>query len=188
MLRKEETKMELARDENRAKKFTEMVESLRGKILGTLTERCEVLQKRLAGLMDAKRGILEAPVTKGEMLGLAKEALGTYKQKFGIERFLADNLSKSMLSGGAHPLRVETLKELILRHENWPQMVLFSMVDDRMLEDVVSALPEPANALSSSEREKALKKLDGEILNLENLLTKESAAAAAATAKAVEED
>jgi hypothetical protein len=188
MLRKEETKLELKRDEDRANKFTEMVESLRGKILGTLTERCEVLQKRLQALLTSKRELLEAPCSKQEILAEAKSALRKYRQQFGIERFIVENLKKSMLNGGAFPLRPDHLKETIFRNESWPEIMIFSMITDEMVEKVVGAIPEPEGALSLNGRTKWLKKLDEDIEKLELLLAKESAAVASTTAKAMEED
>ena len=186
MLHKEEVKAQLKQDLERGQKFIERVEEIRSKTLGALVERGEALQNRLTGLLDAKRRLLEGPCSKQEILAEAKSALKMYQQQFGFERRLRENIQKAMANGGAFPLRPDHLKAMIFPDNDFSK-IIYALIDEALLEKVVASIPD-VGALSAAERARELKKLDDQIFKLETLLAKESAAAAAATAKAIEED
>jgi hypothetical protein len=165
MLRREEVKVELKKDEDRGKSFGEKLSSLREKITGRLLDRAEGLQKRLLSLFDAKRSLLEGPCSKGELLAEAKAALRQYQQQFGLERLLGENLKKSMLNGGAYPLRPDHLKAMIFPDNDFSK-IIYALIDEALLEKVVASIPD-MGTLSAAERARELKKLDDQILQLE---------------------
>jgi hypothetical protein len=163
-----------AREEDlrKEKKLDAKMEDLKKKGMVTLQEKYETLKRRLKELLDNKQNLLQAPMTKGEILELSKHALRKYWKENSLEGFLVQHLQNAMERKNI-PLDPSHVRlELFGRgRDDDAWKLVYWIITEKDLEKAASSLPD--NGLAEAEREAQIKDIDEEISELEACLAKE---------------
>ena len=168
MLENQSIRDERKRDEERAAAFNAKLESLRDAATTAASRRYEDLSQRLKDLLTQKEELQKAPLTREEVLLLAREALAAAQRECSLESFLSKHLQACMERKGV-PLSPAFLKsEFLPPADHWK--IFYCLASEDVLKKAAALLP--SGGLSRQEREKQIQKIDSEISSLEAELVK----------------
>jgi len=89
------------------------------KAIKEAVEKVESLKRKLTNLLDEKRQLFRAPLTRGEILSTARENLKKSREKISLEVFLGEHL-KRCAQHESIPLDPERIRvEIFPNGEYW---------------------------------------------------------------------
>jgi hypothetical protein len=150
----------------------EKIEGLKGKIedqkrhaaAGVENQYNEILDK-IKGLQTEKEKLLVAPMSKEELLRLAKEQFNLQRERSLIDG-LIDHL-KGCQTGIIRPFDPDKIRYSF--PADMGLLLFYFVITEKDIERAVSALED---GITEEEREKKIKEIDKEIAGLENLINR----------------
>jgi len=169
MLKLEEVRAMRLEDQKKTAKISGMANDIVTQKIEAIREKGKNLKNHLQELIDKKHELLRSPITKAEVLAMAKDALKENRRKWFFDGILVDHL-KDVQAQRAVPMRPEDFR---VHHFAIEQLwrLAYCVITEKDLEEAVKMLPDIG--ISCSERDKEIARLDMEIATLESRIEQE---------------
>jgi len=132
-------------------------------------EKSERLKEKIKKLLDKKREILTAPLTRSETLELAKDALREGRKEWFLDGVLMPHLIAVQKRQNTFLNPAASRVSLLPPEHAWK--LLYWVITEKDLEEASQGLPD--DGLAEVEREAQIKKVDAEISALMGQIEKE---------------
>lgn len=145
------------------------IEDLKKNHMADLQRKYESVKRKMKELLDRKQELLQAPMTKSEVLDLSKRALREYRKEYSLEAFLIPHFRRCQERRGL-PLDPRELMMVFGRENFWK--LAYWIITEKDLEKAMALLPDDLG-LSATERDAQIKAIDKEVSDLESQIEEE---------------
>ena len=152
------------------KEIADKTETIQGKKIQAIRDRHDKIREQVDELIKEKDELLTGPISKVELLTLAKEQYAKHRKEFAVDGLLKNHLAACQKSGRAFPfepteIKVHSMIELNL----W--RLFFLVFTPKDIEEVIATLPDIG--ISTEEREKKIKEIYKKVKHLTGQLDEE---------------
>jgi len=158
-----------ADDVKKMEKIKGKADEIAGQKMAAIQKKGEDLKNKLAELIEKKGNLFMSPCSKPELLELAKKALREGRQNLFFDGVLIPHLGAAQKHQAIALSPGDVQRNLCSERNVWKLAYCFITESD--IEKAVEALPDIG--LSEVERTAQVKKLDSEIMVLENQIENE---------------
>ena len=156
-------------DQKKLDKIKSVAHEIVGARVGAIQRKGEELENKLQDLIDKKGELFRSPISKAEVLEMAKEALREGKKKWFFDGILVPHL-KNVQIQRATILSPEDFRVYSFSIESAWKLGYCVITEDDLVR-AVGTLPDIG--LASAERDAQIKKIDMEIAALEGQIKRE---------------